>query len=250
MLFALETDEKLNREVLAARTDEAKLEALIRKNRRFILGCAYKTTHRFITESDDEWSVALIAFHEAVQAYESGKGNFKSFAALVIKRRLLDNIDREARSKNEISADLSGAETEDGEPAPSVLLEAQRCISEESMRRAEETGSVKDEIDAVGQTLRGYGFSFFDLPEASPKAQKTKDACGRVIRALMADEAMMAQLRRTGTLPAKQLCVTAGVPRKILENHRKYIIAAAEILNGDYPQLAEYLRFVKRGETE
>jgi len=31
------------------------------------------------------------------------------------------------------------------------------------------------------------------------------------------------------------------VPRKVLERHRKYIIAAVVILTGDYPGLTDYL---------
>jgi RNA polymerase sigma factor len=36
-----------------------------------------------------------------------------------------------------------------------------------------------------------------------------------------------------------------NVPRKILERHRKYIIAAIEILSGEYPYLADYLRYIR-----
>jgi len=247
MLFVLDTEDRLNAEALRAKQDERALEELIRKNRRFILGCSYRTTHRFITESDDEWSVALIAFHEAVRSYELEKGSFKQFAALVIKRRLMDEFGKEARHKNEIAADISGGVTDEDEQPSPIQLELRRRISEESIRRQAEAASVRDEIEAVGQTLDRYGISFFDLAECSPKAQKTKNACALVIRALIGDAALMEQLQCSGTLPIKKLCDMTGVPRKIPENHRKYIIAAAEILYGDYPQLAEYLRFVKQG---
>lgn len=247
MLFVIDTEDKLNTEALAAKSDERKFEELVRKNKRFILGCAYKTTRRFVTESDDKWSIALIAFHEAVQTYDAGKGSFKQFAGLVIRRRLLDELGKNARRKNEIAADLSGGGRDDDEEPASIRLEAERRVSEESIRRQEEQTSVRDEIDAVGQTLGQYGISFFDLADCSPKAQKTKAACASVIRALIADDELMARMHDTGTLPSKILCERAGVPKKILENHRKYIIAAAEILYGDYPKLAEYLRYVKKG---
>ena len=247
MLFAFDADTKLNREALRAREDEAAMEAFIRRNRRFILGCAYKTMKRFVSESDDEWSVALIAFHEAVRSYDEGKGAFKSFAGLVIRRRLLDYVDSQARARREIAADITGAEPEEDEPAAPIQLEAQRRVAMESMARAREETATRDEIEAMQQTLGTYGFSFFDLAECSPKARKTKEACARVIRALLADAALMGHMRRTGNLPVTALCGAADVSRKILENHRRYIIAAAEILDGDYPHLAEYLRFVKKG---
>jgi RNA polymerase sigma factor len=39
----------------------------------------------------------------------------------------------------------------------------------------------------------------------------------------------------------------SGVSRKTLDRYRKYIIMAALILSDDYPQIAEYLKFVKEG---
>lgn len=247
MLFVFDADEKMNIDALRARDDEDSLERLIRQNRRFILGCAYKTTRRFVTESDDEWSVALIAFHEAVMTYDRSRGNFRPFAALVIKRRLLDQLDSQSCRKNEITAGTMGGELSEGENAPAIELEAQRTISDEAMARDSAETAMRDEIEAMQQVLAGYGFSFFDLAACSPKAQKTKDSCARVIRALLDSVPLFARLRRTKTLPGKELCAAAEVSRKILENHRKYIIASAEILDGDYPLLAEYLRFVRKG---
>ena len=247
MLLPIDANDTLNMQALRAKTDEALLGELIRKNRRFILGCAYKTIHRFISESDDEWSVALIAFHEAVMAYEDDKGSFRSFAALVIRRRLLDHLEKQKRTQYEIPVDLSGGESaEEMEPSP-IQVETQRAIAARSMAADGAESALRDEIEAMQQVLGDYGFSFFDLAGCSPKAQETKAACAAVIRELMADPALTARMRSTRSLPAGELCRRTGVPRKIPENHRKYIIAAAEILLGDYPGLAEYLRFVRKG---
>jgi len=46
-------------------------------------------------------------------------------------------------------------------------------------------------------------------------------------------------------LPIKDIESCEKLPRKILERHRKYIIAGAEILKGDYPILSGYLKFVR-----
>ena len=246
VLFAFDAAEKMNTDALRAQRDDALMEDFIRRNKRFILGCAYRTLHRFLSDSDDEWSIALIAFHEAVRSYDESRGNFKAFAALVIKRRLLDYIESQARRKNEVSTDFGEASTDEDTAAGPLRLEVQRAVARKSVEAAAEQTDVRDEIEAMQQILGGYGFSFFDLTDCSPKAQKTKASCARAIRALLADGALLAQLRRTGSLPSKALCAAAGVPKKILENHRKYIIAAAEILDGDYPQLAEYLRFVRK----
>ena len=249
MLFTIDTKttHNDNDEIARAKADEAAMEDLIRRHRRFILSCAYKATHRFITESDDEWSIALIAFHEAVMSYDNSRGSFRSFAALVIRRRLLDHLDSQAKTRREISTDFDESQSDDTQAVSGTALEARQQLARQAIDATREQTQTRDEIDAMQQILGGYGFSFFDLADCSPRAQKTKAACAAVITALLDDRELIDSLRRTGTLPTKKLVEVTGLPRKILENHRKYIIAAAEILDGDYPHLAEYLRFVKKG---
>lgn len=93
--------------------------------------------------------------------------------------------------------------------------------------------------------LQAYGFSFFDLADSSPKTDKTKRSCGTAIRTLLAAAVLLAKMRLARLLPIKELSAESGVVRKILERHRKYIIAGAEILDGDFPILAGYLSYVK-----
>ena len=64
--------------------------------------------------------------------------------------------------------------------------------------------------------------------------------------ALLKDPALFQKMRETGNFPIKEISERAGVMRKILERHRKYIIAAAEILNGEYPLLAEYMNYIRK----
>ena len=52
--------------ILAAQNDEL-LSLFIDEQKHFIVACAYRATHTYITQSDDEWSIALIAFSNAVQ---------------------------------------------------------------------------------------------------------------------------------------------------------------------------------------
>ena len=99
---------------------------------------------------------------------------------------------------------------------------------------------------AAQEILRPYGFSFFDLAESSPKAGKTKDACCKAVLALLKNEELLDKMRKNKALPMKELELASGVARKILDRHRRYIIAAAEILSGEYPVLAEYLGYIRK----
>ena len=54
------------------------------------------------------------------------------------------------------------------------------------------------------------------------------------------------QMRRTHSLPVAAISAALDIIRKILERHRRYIITATEILDGDYPHLAEYLDYIRK----
>ncbi|MBR3749660.1 MAG: RNA polymerase subunit sigma [Firmicutes bacterium] len=219
----METD----RSALAAKTDEQALNNLIETQKSWILKVCSDVTHRYITDSDDEWSTALLAFHEAVQSYDESKGTCLAFASVVIRRRLLDDIRSQWRHKGEIHV-LPGE------------------LEEEPDRSIDTAQAAREEITAAQAILKPYGFSFFDLAESSPKAEKTKAACCSAVIALLKDGELLEKMRKNKALPMKELEKASGVARKILDRHRRYIIAAAEILSGEYPVLAEYLGYIRK----
>ena len=75
--------------VLSAKNDENVREKLIQINRQAILRSASSAAKRYVTESDDEWSVALYAFSRAVDVYTPEKGEFLPFAQMLIHRSLI-----------------------------------------------------------------------------------------------------------------------------------------------------------------
>lgn len=244
--------EDTSREAIEAKADAAFRNKYIEKNKRFILASAYKAVGHFVTDNDDEYSVALIAFNEAIDSYVREKGDFNAFAALVIRRRLYDYIKSEAKYNNEIAVEPSAMDGDVDEDAEDLALnievrrkEAEASAQDTSYRP--DVNPIKDEIEAVQGLLAGYGFSFFDLTECSPKADKTKKACAAAINYILSDDWLIAKMQSSHTLPIKEIKEKTKIPQKNLERHRKYIIAAAEILNGEYPLLAEYLSYIKGG---
>ena len=226
---------------VAARTNENDLNALVRENNSFILRCASKTCKRFITERDDEYEVSLVAFCEAVRAFDAGAGGFRGFAALVIRRRLMDYFDSQSRRSNEISA--GSAMSWDEDVSAGVVAEVQQKLAQGEGLAGQ---TIRDEIEALGDVLSDYGFSFFDLAEASPKAAKTKHCCARAVNWMLALAERILNMRKTRSLPVAAISKALEIARKIIERHRRYIIAATEILDGDYPHLAEYMDYIKK----
>lgn len=240
----------LQERILAAKEDDACFTQLVEEHRAWILSCASKAAGRFVTDSDDEWSVALMAFSEAVQSYDPQKGSFQSLASVVIRRRVTDYLRSQGRYGAEIVV-MPGAfdgELEE-EDATGVNLHVQQRVAEASMAEAfdDSVHRAREEIAEMQNILREYGFSFFDLAECSPKAEKTKRSCAQAIRTMIASAILMAKMRLKRLLPIRELSEQSGVLRKILDRHRRYIIAGSEILDGDFPILASYLRSVREG---
>ena len=82
----METAEK----VMWAQADRDAREIFIKENLPFIYSCASQAAGRFVDESDDVFSEALAAFHDAVTAYEESKGHFHACAKTCIRNRIGD----------------------------------------------------------------------------------------------------------------------------------------------------------------
>ena len=86
-----------------------------------------------ISQSDDEWSLALAAFVEAVRTYDLSKGRFLSFSELVIKRRLTDYYRSQLKFRSEITVNPGAFEglLEDNEEDFSI----QQVVLEQTPRQ-------------------------------------------------------------------------------------------------------------------
>ena len=245
--FSFDSSDSIADKVRKAAADENAFAALSKefeKHNRFI---ASRATGRFITENDDEWSVVLLAFYEAVREYRPDKGGFTAFSDLVIRRRIIDHIRYEKRSSKETAVDMDFQETDPAD-GMRVFTAAERIAAEaiENAGREREAQDIRWEIEGLNKELAGYGISFTDLPDASPKAEKTKKACAGAAAAVLGNRALYQKLRKNHRLPAKEISKSTGIPLKTLDKHRKYIIAVILIMAGDFPQMQTYTKGLRK----
>ena len=213
-----------NKKAVKAAGDASYREAFLAESSEHILRLAAKISGRILTKSDDEWSIALMATSEALDHYDEEKGDFWSYAAVVIKSRLFNLYRSNKRSEGEISVSPSvfEGEVEEDDPELSMKLELQdRMVSEDTA----ENSSLKEEILA--------------LTEWSPRSRKTQQGCAEVIASFFLPPPLVELMRERGFLPAKELKERSGQTVKFLDKFRKYLITSALILDGDYPGLSE-----------
>ena len=102
----MKDEHKIIRQVYAAKEDMAEADALIRTYMPFIRAETARWLKRPPAEGqDDELSIAMIAFHEAVRGYSRTKGAFFKYAAMLIRSRLIDYHRREERHRGSLSLD-------------------------------------------------------------------------------------------------------------------------------------------------
>lgn len=219
--------------LLAQRNPQAREQLLI-ENDAYIRRCASKAAGCFVDSHNDAYSEALRAFNDAVTAYHPDKGSFYALAAAAIRNRVTDLLRKENRRKNMIPFSSLAVQDEDGQEKPFEAIDTAPVISDTAL-----------EIEALRQELQGFGISFFSLPNASPKFQRTKAACKEIISWLLVRPELIRSIRERKCLPVKQISDALHTGSKILERNRNYIIAGVLICAGDYPIMQEYFHLRK-----
>ena len=188
--------------------------------------------HRY----EDELSIAMLAFYEAVLSYEKHRGAFLPYAARAIKNRLIDHYRTERRHGNVISLHApAGGDEESGH-----LLDALPDHRDEIGAYEQRTAS-QAEIQEFGAQLARFGLSFSDVADNCPRQERTLAACRRVLDYARANPALLEKVAETGKLPMNELALGSGTERKTLERHRKYLVAILLAFTNGYEIIRGHL---------
>lgn len=220
--------------------DTALLNEFIADYKPFIAKVTSRFSKRYIDPNyDDEFSIALQAFHEALMSFSSESGaSFFSFAETVIRRRLIDYVRKEQRHTNQLP--FTAFDTEDEEHNVLNPIETMQAV--EHFTEAQRSLARREEIAELDEALAAFDITFADLVEGSPKHADSRAMLMTIGRHLGENEELLELLRSKKMLPIKQLLEQVKVSRKTLERNRKFLIAIAFIHSGSYPYLSEYIQ--------
>lgn len=238
----MQTEHQIVKAVYAAKENSDKADDLIRSYIPFIRSEATKFIGRLCTDQDDEYSIAMMAFYEAIMGYERGRGAFLGYAALLIKSRLIDYTRKEARHQGHISLDEENG-GEDDRSLMNTLADDHDYYEESAHREA-----TRQEIEELSSVMATFGVSFSDVADNCPKQERTLTVCAQAIRYAGENKQLLDELLRTKKLPLAQLVRGTGVERKTLERHRKYVLAMLLIQTNGYEIIRGHLYHVlKKG---
>ena len=212
----------LEERIIKSKNDNEKINKLISQFKPFIASVIQKKLGRYLEYGvDDELSIGLMAFNEAINSYDKNKGRFLSFARLVIINRLIDYYRKSSRHQ---AVSLSTEEDNDREPNGTGIA----ILDKKSMDRYildSESETRKLELIEYSQILKDWGIKFQELVRISPKQENLRKEYIRIAKTISEKEELLEILSRTKRLPIRELERLTTIHRKKIERGRIYIIS-------------------------
>ncbi|NMB32992.1 MAG: RNA polymerase sigma-I factor [Clostridium sp.] len=207
-------------------------EEFIRRFRPFILKLVYKVIDKYVEpENTEEYSVALLAFNEAIDTYDEGRHpNFLVFSEMVIRRRLIDH----KRKNNRHSRVLPFSCFEpDDQKLQRAFPESNDSGGSGRLEFLEDMSYFKNELNTFNITLK-------ELVSCTPKHRDSRESLIKIARILAKDDELYTTLRKKRKIPVVGLLKRVSVSRRTIERNRKYIIAVSLILRSNLEIFREY----------
>jgi RNA polymerase sigma factor len=227
----------------AQQGDESAREQLITSFKPFVGKIASEQCGRYLDwRNDDELSIALLAFNQAIDKFILNKNtSFTSYAAMVIRHRLIDYFRQEEKHRHLLLSQV----TEAGAYLPGEKEEAEKDFQAKALQE-----SRMEELMTFTGLLKEYGISLEDLTKASPKHLDTKQNLASIAKALSQHPLLYKKLSSTKQLPIKELSQLTGASRKVLETGRRYIIALTIIFSCKLYYLQAFIHIPAQQEKE
>jgi len=219
--------------VQLAQKDSQEADALIADYMPFIKSETAKLLKRPPEQTDDELSIAMFAFYEAIRNYSRLKGSFLKLAALQIKNRLIDNYRKEKRNIGTISLDSADEEHTE---LINTISDDHNDYEELELREA-----TQHEIKELSAQMANFGLSMNDIAESSPKQNRSAASCSAAIRYARSNPELLNDFLASKRVPLAKLAKGASVDRKTLERHRNYLAGVLLICTNGYEILRGHI---------
>ncbi|PLR75947.1 RNA polymerase subunit sigma [Bacillus sp. V3-13] len=202
-------------------------ETIIRHYRPYIINAAGHITGRYISWSDEEASVSLLAFNRAIDTYNGQRGRtFLNYAYLLIKRDLIDFFRKEQKA---------GHSNQDEE-----------CEEKQSLHSYQQSLQEKELIEEIlefKKILNEFGILFEELEHYAPKHKDTREKMMLISHQFVSLPEMVEEFSREKRLPTTLFIKKTGHSVKTVERYRKYLIALIILrLHPEWRQLSQYIR--------
>lgn len=195
----------------------------------FIIKTISKFTNRYVSiENDEEFSIGLVGFYEAIQKYNNDKGPFLPFAQLVITSRLKNYYNKENKHNLHISMDS--------------MEEEGISIKEKLSNPIEDKSELIDEMDELKREINMFGFSLEDLVDEAPKHADTRANALDLSEKVSKDKPLVDFMYTKIRLPIKQISLKYRVTEKVIKGSKKFIITGIIIFYRNFRNLKLWIK--------
>lgn len=203
------------------------IEYLIEKYMAFLIKTVSSFTGRYISiENDEEFEIALLAFIEAVEKYQSEKGVFLAFAKLVIVSRLKNYAEKEKKHEKVVSLD--------------ELYESGQDFQAEEAE--EQDDYLQQEILRYKKELLFFGLTFEKLADEAPRHKDTRETALDAAEKAGKDKEIVEETYRKRKLPIRRVAVLAELTEKVIKRSKSFILGAMIIFAKEFPSLLYWIR--------
>ncbi len=227
----------LESKVLKAQNDLELTSKLIAAHEGFIRKCMIDQQKASGARLNDETTVAMLAFNEAVVQYDESRGKFLSFAKMVITRRLVDEYRRQLRQIPEGTKSMDESYSEEEESNRPYETQVSMTVFENEVKRAD----LQMEIALYNERLGHFSLDFTGLAEISPKQERLREEYRDVAKWLTDKPDLLCKLYKDKKLPVTEILSHCKTDRKRLERGRGYIIALVVLMDSDLEMIKSYL---------
>jgi RNA polymerase sigma factor len=194
----------------------------------FIIKSISDVTGRYVScENDEELSVGLLGFHEAIERYDNEKGHFLSYAKLVIGSRIKNYLKSENKHQHSSLEDL---------------LDKGLEIKDEYLEEKDDNGILLEEINKLKNEISSFGFTLEDLANEAPKQQATRKNAITLSEEISKEEELTSFMYLKKRLPIKRIVLQFSVTEKVIKRSKKFIISVVIIFDKNLSALRNWIR--------
>lgn len=198
--------------------DKKALDDFIRDFMPFIIKTVSDSKKSYVEiENDEEFSIGLIAFNEAIERYDLEKGHFIPFAKMVIISRLNSHYQKENRNHH---------------------LPLDEIIEIGEIQETE----LAMEIEEFEKELLKFGIDFEFLVDNSPKHRDTRDKALETAEKIYHEDDLMQITFDKRKLPITKIAERFLISIKFLKGSKHLIIAVLIVLKKDFTGIYQWIK--------
>jgi len=228
----------LDSRAVASKDSKTEMESFIKDFEPFLRNRVSKYVFQVNGFQHEEmFSVAMLAFYEAIKHYNPQKGHFFSFANRVVSDRLIDYLRKACAHKNRIVPLEDEVESDEDERR--LVASEEIAISKYNSDCRQEL--LLDEIKQFTSELSSWGITMDSLAKQSPKHKKLRETYKQVVSKIVETPDILQTIQLKRYFPIKAISEVTSLSLKSLEHARAFILASLIIKTGDYQFLADYV---------